>query len=189
MRRVGVYGGQFDPPTHAHRAVAVAACSALDLDALHVMVCAKPVHRRARTAFAHRMAMAQRALGDLPDVVVSDLELRLGGPSRMARTLQHVNADEVWLIVGSDQWEMFHTWHRPGLVRAQARIAVVRRGRVSPGLPAPDRWICAESRPMSSTAARSMLAGGGEAGHLVLPEITAYARTHRLYQSQLETNS
>ena len=47
MTRIGVFGGQFDPPHNGHVAVASAAVRQLGLDQLVVVVDADPPHREA----------------------------------------------------------------------------------------------------------------------------------------------
>ena len=76
IRRIGVFGGAFDPPHHAHVALAEAAIDQFDLAALHVVPTGQAWHKaRVLSAPAHRLAMAQLAFGHLARAVVDGREL------------------------------------------------------------------------------------------------------------------
>ena len=65
-RRVGVFGGAFDPPHLAHVALARAAIEQLDLDELRVFPTGQAWHKaRVLTAADHRRAMAELAFANL----------------------------------------------------------------------------------------------------------------------------
>ena len=61
-RRIGIFGGSFDPPHLAHVALARAAVTQLGLDELHILPTGQAWHKaRALTAASHRLAMARLA--------------------------------------------------------------------------------------------------------------------------------
>ena len=115
-RRIGVFGGAFDPPHRAHVALAQAAVTELKLDQLHIIPTGDAWHKaRAISAGLHRLAMARLAFGDLPGVVVDERELRRVGPSFTIDTLQELQAEspgaQLYLIMGADQLVAFQKWH------------------------------------------------------------------------------
>ena len=72
-RRIGIFGGAFDPPHLAHVALAQAAVTQLGLDELRVFPTGQAWHKaRALTGAAHRLAMAKLAFGAVPGAVVDD---------------------------------------------------------------------------------------------------------------------
>jgi len=124
-----VLGGAFDPPHRAHRALAEAALAQLDLDALHIVPTGQAWHKaRPLTDATHRLAMCQRAFGDLPGVVLDARELRRTGPSYTVDTLTELRAEhpaaELLLLLGADQWAALPTWKRWRDVLALATVAV-----------------------------------------------------------------
>ena len=82
QRRIGLYGGAFDPPHTGHHALAACAIRQLQLDVLHVLPTGDAWHKtRALSDATHRMAMAALNFADLPEVLIDDRELLRRGPS------------------------------------------------------------------------------------------------------------
>ena len=89
-RRIGVFGGTFDPPHIGHLVAAVDAQQVLGLDVVLLVVAAVPwqkVGERAISPAGERVAMVRAAVADRPGLEVSELEIRRGGPSYTADTL------------------------------------------------------------------------------------------------------
>ena len=131
-RRIGVFGGAFDPPHLAHIALARAAVSELKLDALHIIPTGDAWHKaRSISAGPHRLAMARLAFSDLPGVVVDERELRRAGPSFTIDTLQELQAEfpgaQLYLIMGADQFVAFQKWHRWPAILEIAIICIADR--------------------------------------------------------------
>ena len=181
--RVGFYGGSFDPPHVAHVLAAVYALAVAGLDRLLVVPVSAHAFEKRLAPFSHRMQMCRLAMGDLPRVVVSDVEQGLGAPSRTLRSVEHLaDAHPDWqlrLIVGSDVLDEAHEWHAfPELV-AKAPLFVVGRGGTARGeaplLPA-----------ISSTHVRELLRAGASARQelsgLVPAAVLRYIDEHGLYR-------
>ena len=94
-RRIGVFGGTFDPPHVGHLVTAVNVRHALDLDVVLLVVASDPWQKshRAVTPAADRLAMVEAAVGDVAGLEASDLELRRSGRSYTADTLAELRAD------------------------------------------------------------------------------------------------
>ena len=131
-RRIGVFGGAFDPPHIGHRVVAQDVLERLRLDRLIVVPTASPVHRDTSLPARLRLALARSAFADSDRIEVSDIEFEHEGPSYMVETLEKIRRGEgtadLWLIIGSDQYAVFETWHEPGRILELARLAVMTRG-------------------------------------------------------------
>lgn len=191
-RRIGVLGGAFDPPHRAHRALAEAALAQLDLDALHIVPTGQAWHKaRPLTDATHRLAMCQRAFGDLPGVVLDARELRRTGPSYTVDTLTELRAEhpaaELLLLLGADQWAALPTWKRWRDVLALATVVVAQRpGCVAPG-PSGASALSLELPPLpvSSTAVRAAVAAGADDAALralVPAAVARYIVEHGLYR-------
>ena len=130
--RIGVYGGAFDPPHWAHRALAEAALAQLRLDRLIILPTGQAWHKaRPLTDAHHRLAMCLLAFGDLPHTQIDPRETRRSGPSFTADTLQELRQEnpgaELLLLLGADQLLAFKTWMRWPEVLHMARLAVANR--------------------------------------------------------------
>jgi nicotinate-nucleotide adenylyltransferase len=192
-RRVGLFGGAFDPPHQAHVALARAAIDQLGLDELRVLPTGQAWHKaRALSPAAHRLAMARLAFDGLPQVRIDERELQREGPTYTIDTLQALASElpgaEFHLLMGADQWAAFDTWRRWQDIAALARICVLARPGAPaplprPGWPVPD-VLNLPPMDCSATAIRDALAAGGLSSDLarMLPEAVArYISAHGLY--------
>lgn len=134
MKRIGVYGGTFSPPHVGHVRGAQYAMSALGLDTLMVIpACISPGKEDCGDGATpqQRLEMTALAMGDIPGAQVSDLELRRGGVSYTADTLQQLKdlypLDELVLLMGADMFLSFLDWHTPQKIAELASIAVFGR--------------------------------------------------------------
>lgn len=129
---LGVFGGAFDPPHIGHRVVALDVCEQLELERLIVVPAARPPHRGTTFSSEVRLAFVRRAFADDECIEVSDVEYRNDQISYTVDTLglikEQTGATDLWLIIGSDQYAIFETWHRPERILELARLAVMRRG-------------------------------------------------------------
>jgi nicotinate-nucleotide adenylyltransferase len=131
-RRVGVFGGAFDPPHWAHRALAEAALNQLQLDVLHILPTGQAWHKsRVLTPAEHRLAMCELAFGDLSRTQIDAREIQRQGPSYTADTLRELAGEypraQLFLVLGADQLLAFKNWVRWPEVLAQATLAVANR--------------------------------------------------------------
>jgi nicotinate-nucleotide adenylyltransferase len=149
-RRVGIFGGTFDPPHVAHVVLAAAAIHQLDLDELIVTVAGVPwqkVGSREISSAETRLEMAEAAFANVQGVVVSDIELRRTGNSYTVDTLREFTADDadLFLLLGSDTAEGLDTWERPEEIAHLASIAVFpRRGYEHASPPEKFAWTLLE---------------------------------------------
>ena len=127
-----MFGGAFDPPHWAHRALAETALQQLALDALHVMPTGQAWHKaRVLSPAAHRLAMCQAAFGDLDRVHIDPREIHREGPSYTADTLSELTVQypgaRLYLVLGADQLMAFRNWSRWEEVLRHATLAVANR--------------------------------------------------------------
>jgi nicotinate-nucleotide adenylyltransferase len=188
-RRVGVFGGTFDPPHNGHLTVATWVREALELDVMVVVVSGEPwqkVDDRAVTPSADRLAMVQAMCDGLPATVVSDIEVRRAGPSFTADTLAafHAPGRELFLVVGHDAAAGLPTWERVEEVRRRCiPVLVDRRGVAAPQLPGGWEWrrVDLPRLDISSTMLRDRLERGLVVDGLVPPEVIASIGRRGLY--------
>ena len=132
QRRVGVFGGAFDPPHIAHTALARAALEQLALDELRIIPTGEAWHKnRHLTPAAHRLEMARLAFGAMDRVVVDPRETRRSGPSYTVDTLTELRREmptaQILLIIGEDQAAALPGWHRWREIINFATICVAAR--------------------------------------------------------------
>ena len=200
-RKIGIFGGAFDPPHNAHLALAQTALQELELDALHVIPTGHAWHKaRTLSAPEHRLAMARLAFAGMPCVVVDDREVNRAGPTFTIDTLQAIQAEnpsaQLYLLMGADQFLAFRQWHQWQAILKIAIICVAARARFDWATGPFDTLKQPENRflllqmpqmPISATQIRQLLVGGlGENRAMddLLPGIVArYIAQHQLYKA------
>lgn len=174
-RRIGLFGGTFDPPHVGHLVAAGDARHALGLDVVRLVVANAPwqkVAERRISAADDRLAMVRAAVADVEGLEASDVEIRRGGLSYTADTLATMRTEdpdsELFLILGNDAAAGFATWDRHDEVAALAHLVVVDR----PGTPTPIddgfSWtrIDIPELEISSTELRQRVADGRSVRYL-----------------------
>ncbi len=193
-RRVGVFGGTFDPPHFGHLALAEWARTELKLDCVLFVPAGIPPHKRsaARSSALHRLAMTRLAIRGNRAFRVSDVEVRRRGPSWTADTVRTLAARypgvRLHLLMGQDMYATFDRWREPNDIARLAVLGVALR----PGAPEPrrSRWaarglgVVKLANPgfeLSSSALRSRARRGLSLRYLVPDAVARYVKRHALY--------
>ncbi len=197
VRRLGIYGGAFDPPHLAHEALARAAVMQYDLDALHILPTGHAWHKsRTLTASEHRTAMAKIAFSDLPQAVVDEREMQREGASYTIDTLHELQTEnpqaQLFLLMGQDQLKFFPQWHkyqeilqvttllvalRADSIKEKARKDEINQGKID------YQPLQMPASPISATQIRLLCQQHRSIDHLVKPAVARYIVAHRLYSS------
>lgn len=139
MKRV-VYGGSFNPPHLGHIQAVRSVLNALRPDKILVIPTYLAPHKEMSTdtpAPEERMELCRLAFAGLPEVEVSDLEMRREGKSYTSDTILELKkqypGDEIIFVMGTDMILSLETWHEPETVMKNAAIAVLLRGDAEDG--------------------------------------------------------
>ena len=192
MKRIGLYGGSFDPPHLGHLALAHIALEHLRLDELRWLPAGTPYQKRCMPApAADRQAMVEAAIAGEPRFVIDTRELQRIGPSYTIDTLRELQRDAApaqwFLVIGQDQYAGFHTWHGWEELLSRVTIAVANRPDASPLADPQVRAVAHEAvqLPMmdvSSTDIRERLRHAMPIDDLVPPSVARYIDQHHLYR-------
>ena len=135
MKRIGIYGGMFNPPHVGHMGVVRSALEKLKLQELVVIPANCHPGKAEVSSFPtakQRLEMTCLAVGGIPGVTVSDMEVCRGGISYTDETVaelkkQHPD-DELVLILGSDKFLTFTQWRNWEQIIKNAVLGVFYRG-------------------------------------------------------------
>lgn len=190
MKRVGVFGGSFNPVHWGHVRLAEWIVRHGWADEVWLMVSPRnPLKEQAGLLpEVERLDMACLAAGEVAGVRASDFEFSLPRPSYTWRTLEALRAafpaTAFSLIIGADNWQHFDRWARPDYIRAHHKLLVYPR----PGYPLdasalPDGvdLLGAPVFDVSSTRVRKLLRENGDASRLVPAPVLRYIKERHLY--------
>ena len=133
MKRIGIYGGTFNPPHTGHIRGASYAIEALELERLLLIPSCISPHKTLPDCSPNPEQRAQMlgiAAGEKMEVC--DIELRRGGTSYTYETVEQIAAQypehELVLLMGTDMFLSFHTWKEQGRILEKASLGVLYRG-------------------------------------------------------------
>jgi nicotinate-nucleotide adenylyltransferase len=192
MKRIGLFGGSFDPVHSAHVALARLALEHLALDELRWLPAGRPWQKADRTlaADAHRVAMLELAIDGEPRFVIDERELHRAGPSYTIDSVLELQAERpgsgLFLVIGQDQYVRLPTWHRWHELLSRVTLAVAPRDGETAPVPAeiaalPHAEVALPAMAVSATDIRERIAQGRSIEGLVPPLVARYIDQHQLY--------
>ena len=209
-KRLGIFGGTFDPIHLGHLRVALEAQEAFGLETVHFVPSFRAPHKATGgvAASADRYAMAALAVEKIPGFVASDVETARPVPSYTIETLTYFRDNypnwERFFLVGLDAFLEIHTWKDYESLFPLARFVVMNRpGFEEPGEKAMEAYIASRLAPIlekagskslgieyfpctslaiSSSAIRSYVAGGKSIRFLVTDVVFHYIQEKGLYR-------
>lgn len=137
MRRIGVFGGTFNPVHNAHLIMAEDVYEQVHLDKLLFIPSANPPHKDGSDmpdAYI-RLEMLKLAIAGNDHFEASDIEIRTSQHSKSYTVntlmeLRSMYSDEptkLYLIIGMDNLAELHTWKDPGKLFALSEVVVINR--------------------------------------------------------------
>ena len=201
MKRIGIFGGAFNPPHIGHIRAAAQAASLLGLSKV-LLIPARQVPGKAlpdgTPTPRQRLELLRRCAGEYPSFEVLDLELTREGDSYTWDTVKALRRsfpkEELVLMVGSDAFLNFPHWKNVKAICREASIAVLCRGDKAERAAAAKEKKALEDKgakitlvdndavPISSTQLRRLLAFDSGWEFLPMPG-AEYIRREGLYHT------
>ena len=133
-KKIGIFGGTFNPPHYGHIHAAEAFIEACDLDMLIVMPALLPPHKQLYNDSPYaRLEMTRLAFSNskyYPDkITVSNFEIASNEISYTYKTLEHFAAKdtELYFLCGTDMFVSLGSWKNPSRIFELATIVLARR--------------------------------------------------------------
>jgi len=132
MKRIGLFGGTFDPVHYGHLRPALELAEHYALDTLYLLPNHRPQHRNAPQATTdQRINMLEQAVSDVPRLEVDVREAKRDKSTYTIDTLLEVRAEQpdatLVFFMGVDAFAKFDEWHRWEDILAQANLVVIDR--------------------------------------------------------------
>ncbi len=132
-RRIGVYGGTFDPVHNGHLGVAETVSNAFDLDRIFFVPAFTPPHKRKLVVSSpfHRMAMLALSTADSPKMFISTVELEAPSRPYTIETLGRLRAElqpaRLFFVMGGDSFADITSWREYETILSEYDLVVVTR--------------------------------------------------------------
>lgn len=174
-KKVGIFGGSFNPPHLGHEAICRWLIAKKLVDEVWVIPCFIHPFGKELVSFGDRYEMCRLAFGKLGSkVLLSTVEKDLGGTSHTVKTIAHLKKQypdyQFSLVTGGDIASQTSEWRDFDQIKMLVDIISIPRGSDSP---IPD---------ISATEVRRRLAKDEAIDDFISPEIAAYIDAHHLYR-------
>lgn len=187
MKKIGLFGGTFNPPHIGHLIMANEVCVALGLSEVRFMPNAKAPHKEVSQSATNeqRLKMVELAIEGVPYFKVETFELERGGISYTYDTMKALCEREpdvtFYFIIGGDMIDSLHTWYRIDELVELIHFVGVKR----PGFEAKTDYnvqmVEAPEINLSSTFIRNRLQQQGSLKYLLPETVERYIRKEGLY--------
>ena len=201
MKRIGIFGGSFNPIHLGHTALAAYICELGLVDEVWLMVSPQNPLKQDLTLLdeQERLAMARLAVAPYPTLKASDFEFTLPRPSYTYHTLQALRAaypDYAFsLIIGEDNWRCFDRWYRGEDIARETSIIVYPRdvegnlrveGKESKVITTNCQYT-PKLLPYSSTEVRECITQGRDTTPVLHPDVARYIQERQFYTNNYKS--
>ena len=128
--RIAMFGGSFNPVHLGHIKITKRLIDEGIIDKVVFVPVGDAYEKEALISAEHRLKMVELAIKDIPNMEVSDFEVRKGS-AYSYETLDYLQdkypGAQIILIMGADNYKEFHTWRRPQYIMDRYRVIVIPR--------------------------------------------------------------
>ena len=192
-KKIGIFGGTFNPPHIAHLVAAESVRDHLKLDKVLFVPAAIPPHKVDEKIISAelRLEMVTLAIKDNPAFEVCDIELRRGGASYSIDTIIELKrkfpGDDFFFIMGIDLLNDFYSWKNPEKLLDECNVVVMDRPgfsgeSVDKKLLRRVEIVNVPSMDISSSEIRRRVRFGKSIKFLVPPAVEDYIRANSIYR-------
>jgi nicotinate-nucleotide adenylyltransferase len=186
VKKIGVYGGSFDPIHNGHLILAREARQQLDLENIIFVPAAKsPFKNPPAASVEMRLSMLRAAMEGEEGFSVDDCEARRGPPSYTIDTIEAIRLREgdaeIFCLIGDDNLPALGKWHRFAELEKMVRFIVLNRT----GDRTPHQYqFLPRKIDISATDIRNRIASGQSIRYLVPPSVEEIIRRQNLYREK-----
>ncbi len=130
VKKVGVFGGLFDPLHIGHLIVAQFVLEEFRLGKIIFVPAGNPPHKHKYSPYDTRYKMTELAIMGNQKFSISDIEKEIRGKTYTVEVLKNLKQQikgMIYLIIGCDQWEEIGTWKTPEELFKWCKVIVMPR--------------------------------------------------------------
>jgi len=184
LKKIGIYGGTFDPIHHAHLILAREAREILALEKIIFVPAAISPGKDSPIASAEmRLSMLRAAIEGESGFMVDECELNRPPPSYTIDTVEEIRRreddSEIYYLIGEDNLSALASWHRFEQLQKMVCFVVLDRTGRQTNHP---YQVVHRRIDISATEIRKRIASGRSIRYLVPPAVEEIIRRSNLYQ-------
>lgn len=186
-KRIGLYGGTFNPVHNAHLLVADQVGKALCLDRVLLMPDMIPPHIDTKGAIAAdlRVEMLRLAIQGNPFLGLELAEIERGGVSYTYDTIRELKKKhpdvDYYFIIGGDMVDYLPKWYHIQDLLKIVNFVGVRRPGAKNTSQYPVIWVDVPEVDFSSSDIRRRIRDGRSIKYMVPAAVEKYIKEHQLY--------
>ena len=199
-RRLGIFGGTFDPPHIGHHILAADALSQLKLDQVLWVLTPDPPHKLGKeiSPLNDRLAMVSAAIEEYPDFKLSRIEIDRPPPHFAVDTVclllrQNPHTNIIYLMGGDSLSDLPDWYNSREFVRICHAIGVLRRPgydidlhileNLIPGIQQKINFVETPLNEIAASDIRQMVKSGRSVQKYLHPAVFRIIQERNLYQS------
>ncbi|ASB88285.1 nicotinate-nucleotide adenylyltransferase [Bacillus sonorensis] len=189
MKKIGVFGGTFDPPHNGHLLMANEVLYKMELDEIWFMPNQIPPHKleNSFSLSRHRLEMLKLAISGKERFKVETIELEREGPSYTFDTVRLLKKrypdHHFYFIIGADMIEYLPKWSHIDELVKEIQFVGVKRPGFQVDTPYPLVYVDVPAFEVSSSLLRDRIKNRQPTDYLIPDEVKVYVKENRLYET------
>lgn len=189
-KRIGIFGGTFDPIHIGHLITTQFVFEQRKLDKIIFIPCFISPHKTNQNSSnpVHRLNMLTLAIENIPYFEINDYEIRKGTISYTYDTIVELKKsyNYIELIIGYDNLIVFDKWHKPDEILDLAKLVVMKRS-IDKDVEQKNKYfdkaiiLNTPTIEISSTDIRERVKNNLSIDFLVPPKVKEYIMKNKLY--------
>lgn len=189
MKRIGIFGGTFDPPHLGHFLIADEVRFRMELDEIWFIPTNEPPHKqKAMTNSTHRYQMLIKATDSIDYFKVNPIELERTGKSYTIDTINSLCEQyptySFYFLIGGDMVDYLPNWKAIDELIEKVQFIGVQRSNFQLETKYPIRVIDVPLIDISSTEIKARIQNGAPFQYFLPKEVYSYIKEYRLYESE-----
>ena len=185
MKRLGFFGGCFNPPTIAHIRLIEKAIEIAHLDKVYFVPMGNLYEKEGLVDEKHRINMLNLAIKNNPKLEVSDIQMSTNKKMHAIDTFKLIDRtfseSENFFIMGSDNFKNLKLWKNSEELLTNYNYIILDRGNLKN-----ENVIIVKSteklKEISSSFIREQIRKNGKLDNLLLKEVKDYILENKLYK-------